>query len=426
MIDPASDHDGVTSIGVRGDRIIEIGELDPAQADRAIDATGLLVTPGFVDTLTFKPTNQTIEKYKVLDGITTIVFGHDGSIDVQFYFDNQEQWKHRINYATSVRGYKPHNLNPKWRLDQITAGIEAGGVAVAATPEYNFETEAEMLDLAKIAAQYDVPLVLHLRGSARNNELEGLDEAIQLARTTGVHIHVMHIHSTGGTYGYEEAMAMIASARAEGLNVTADVYPYTYWMTDFRSDRFNNFQEKYGLDFEDLQIAGTAERLTPARFEELRNKMIYVAVPEGTIPDGALDLALRQPFVFIASDGQIQTEPGANAHPRSSGAFAEAFEEAAKRGIDLPTIVSKVTYEPLQLLATSGADFNERGRIAPGMIADITIFDPTEISHDGTIENPAVASKGIEWVIVNGTPVVAEGELLEVFPGRALKRAAAR
>jgi len=422
VIDPATGRDEITAVAVVDDRIVEIGDFEPGSATLEIDATGLVVSPGFVDTLTFKPTNQTIEKYKALDGVTTVVFGHDGSIDVPFYFDYQSRWPHRINYATSVRGYKPHNLVREWRLKQIETGIQAGGVAIAATPEYNFETPEEMLDLATLAAKYDVPLVLHLRGSARENELDGVDEAIDLARRTGVHVHAMHIHSTGATYGYKEAIEKIRAARAEGLRVTADVYPYTYWMTDFRSDRFNNFQEKYGLDYEDLQIAGTAEKLTKARFEELRNQMIYVAVPEGTIPDEALDIALREPYIFIASDGQIEQEQGANAHPRSAGAFAEAFEEASKRGIDLPTIISKVTSEPLRLFQTSGADFNERGSIAPGKIADITIFDPDRIAHRGTIENPTIPSEGIEWVIVNGTPVVAEGELTEAVPGRVLKR----
>ncbi len=420
VIDPATHTDQIRNVGIRGHRISTV-TTKSIEGRITLNAKQLIVSPGFIDVLTYKSTNPTIEKYKVLDGVTTIVYGHDGAISPKHYFEYKNQKQHRINYAALTNGFFVRSRYPKKPLKKLQMYLNEGAIGIAITPEYYPVPFNYLLSLARLAKQNQVPLFLHLRYSSPKRELRGIDEAIKLAKLSHAAIHIMHVHSTGATYHPRAAMQRIAAARRQGLSITADVYPYTYWLTALWSERFDNFQQKYNLQYHDLIIGGTNQRLSATNFEAYKKRHVYVAVPPGTIPFRSLKIALQQPFVMVASDGQIKREVKPNSHPRGSGTFAKAFEVGKQIGLDLPTLINKVTYAPAQLFAPRSRQFAKRGCLKPGCIADITIFDPKRIANHATIEHPAQASVGIKWVLVNGKIEVRNGLLQAVFPGRALQ-----
>jgi N-acyl-D-aspartate/D-glutamate deacylase len=259
----------------------------------------------------------------------------------------------------------------------------------------------ETLLYAKLARGAGRPFFLHLRYSSAERELEGVEEAVYLAEQSGARVHIAHLHSTGGTFHMERALELIREARGRGAAITTCVYPYSYWATYLNSKRFDSgWQRRYGLDYGDLRVVGTGERLTSDSFQRYRGMPLLVAVPEGTMPlERTLDLALQEDFCCFASDGGIQGAPRANSHPRGAGCFATALRRALDTGLPLERALAKMTSLPASLL---GSPLTGRGVLDEGTIADLTVFDPRMIAGNATVENPNQFSSGIELVIVNG------------------------
>ena len=252
---------------------------------------------------------------------------------------------------------------------------------------------------------------MHLRYSSSEKELEGVDEAIRLARDSGARIHIDHLHSTGGTFHMEQALERIRTANAQGLKITTCVYPYSFWATYLSNNRFGpGWQQRYGLSYEDLRIVGSSERLTARSFAHYRKTSALAAVPEGTMPlDKTVDLALKEDFCMIGSDGGIQFEPRANSHPRGAGCFATAIRHGLEIGLPLEKILEKMTSLPRSVVAPA---LKDRGVLEDGAMADLTVFDPATIRGNATIENPNQFSSGIDLVIVNGKIAFREGKPL--------------
>jgi N-acyl-D-aspartate/D-glutamate deacylase len=267
--------------------------------------------------------------------------------------------------------------------------------------EYQPTPYEEVLEYAKLARKYDRPLFLHLRYSSREKELEGVDEAIQFAKDSGARVHIDHLHSTGGTFHMESALDRIRSANAQGLRVTTCVYPYSFWATYLNNRRFDSgWQQRYGLSYNDLRVVGSSERLTPQSFAHYRRSPTLVAVPDGIMRlERTVDLALKESFCMIGSDGGIQFESRANSHPRGAACFATAIRHALEINLPLETIIEKVTTVPRSVVQPAMKD---RGILEDGAIADLTVFDPATIRGNATVENPNQFSSGIEMVIVNG------------------------
>ena len=197
-----------------------------------------------------------------------------------------------------------------------------------------------------------------------------------------------------------EAISQIQRARDEGHAITACVYPYTFWATYAGSARFDNFQKKFGISFEDLQEVGKPERMTEETFSIARknNKLVAAfAMSEEDITE-----ALSAPWVLIGSDSIL--EKPHNNHPRSAGCFSRFLGTYVReqKVLTLPDALGRITILPSLLLAKSSSAMRNRGRIQPGAVADITIFDPEKISDRADVSNPAQESIGITHVIVNG------------------------
>ncbi len=438
VMDPASGFDHAAALGIDGTRItaMAVGADAPALRGRTtIRAAGLVVAPGFIDILSYSP-NGYGEWYKVADGVTANLGMHgldarasawfaahpDGSAPVHFggAYDNAT--------VRPQRGLGPYDSGSAGTVEAIVADADEdlrnGFIGLHMQPEYTpGATTAEVRDHGALAAAHGVPLCVHARYSdniAPGTNLEGVDELIGVARDTGAHVHIEHITSTGGTGVMDEALGRIRAAIAEGLSITACVYPYRFWATYLKSARFDDWQEKYGISYGDLQVAGTPRRLTEETFAAAHRDNLLTAA--FAIPAEDIETALRADFVMVGSDAILERPH--NNHPRSTGCFSKLLGHYVRElgAIDLMTALSKITIQPARLLEGRCPDLRRKGRLGIGADADITVFDPATVIDRSTIENPAQRSAGIEWVLVEGTTVKNPAGTVEgTRPGRGLR-----
>ena len=404
-------------------RTVDIGIDDAGKLRLGIDlrgtqtlnVTGRVIAPGFIDILADNSTSpewtyQIFEKYKVSDGVTTALQMHGGSPDCGAYYRQFSNRPHSINFGVSTFVMAIRARSGARRL--IEKNLEEGALGVSHSLEYQPAPYAEMLEYAKLAKKYERPMFLHLRYSSSEKELEGVDEAIRLARDSGARLHIDHLHSTGGTFHMEQALEKIRTANAQGMTITTCVYPYSFWATYLSNNRFGpGWQQRYGLNYEDLRIVGSSERLNERSFAHYRKTSALAAVPEGTMPlEKTVDLALQEDFCMIGSDGGVQFEPRANSHPRGAGCFATAIRHALDTGMPLEKILTKMTLLPRSVIAPA---LKDRGVLEDGAVADLTVFDPTTIRGNATIENPNQFSSGIDLVIVNGRVAYRDGKQVD-------------
>jgi N-acyl-D-aspartate/D-glutamate deacylase len=401
-------------VGIDGSGKLRFGPNLHGQ--ETIDVSGKIVSPGFVDILADnsldpESTYDTFERYKVSDGVTTALQMHGGSPDCGSYYARFSRLTHHINYGVStfVMMIRGEGGTVATRKKLIEQNLDQGALGVSHSLEYQPTPFDEVLEYAKLAKKYDRPVFLHLRYSSKEQELDGVDEAIRLAQQSGACVHIDHLHSTGGTFHMEAALDKIRQANSAGMSITTCVYPYSYWATYLYNRRFDpGWQQRYSLTYNDLRVVGTPERLTPQSFARYRKSSKLVAVPDGVMPlDKTVDLALNEPFCMIGSDGGIQFEARANSHPRGAACFATSIRHAVEIKMPLETIIQKMTSVPCSVVSSS---MKGRGVLEEGAIADLTVFDVATIRGNATVENPNQFSSGIELTIVNGKVSFRDGK----------------
>jgi N-acyl-D-aspartate/D-glutamate deacylase len=304
-------------------------------------------------------------------------------------------------------------------LDRVARGLDEGapgiGLGIAYFPH---ESRAEVFSLFRLAAARKVPLFVHMRngGPLEPGVVDSLQEMISDAAATGASVHVVHITSTAlRETGF--CLEMIEGARARGIDITTEAYPYTAGMTDLGSAIFSEGWEARhgGMTVGDLQWALTGERLTAESFARYRKQGGFVAIH--SIPEEIVRLALSNALVMVASDGLMDQGKG---HPRAAGTFARVLGRYVREqhALSLMDAVRKMTVMPADRLG-----LKSKGRIAVGADADLIIFDAERVIDRATFEKPAEFSEGIPYVMVNGTLVVNRGELVSgVAPGRGVRR----
>ncbi len=440
VMDPESGLNAVRNVGVKAGKIAALSN-DVLQGTTTIDAKGLVVAPGFIDLHEHGQEPRNYE-FQAHDGVTT-------SLELEVGTDDVDQWyaaragKSLINFGVSV-GHVPVRMkvmrdpsdflpsgdaaHKKASAEQISEmekalakGLDRGALAVGMGIAY---TEAashdEIVRMFQVAAKYHAPVHVHLRYYGAKEPLTGLaglEEVIAAAAATGAPLHVVHIVSTG-LADTPQLIAMVEGARKHGLDVTMECYPYNASSTRIESTIFDpGWQEARGITYRDLQWAATGERLTAESFERYRKQGGDVVI--FGIPDSAVRAGLANPQVMIASDGMRISGP--KVHPRGQGTFARLLGHYVREEkiLDLMTALRKITLMPAQRLEMHAPAFQNKGRIRVGADADITVFDPNRIIDKATYEEPLQYSEGIEFVVVNGVPVLKDGKLVEgVFPGQ--------
>jgi hypothetical protein len=434
IIDPDTGFDRIGNVALVDNAIVEISD-GPIPAARTIDATGLVVSPGFIDILSYEP-NSYGEWWKVADGVTANIGMHGLRFDSTDFHARWEAEGVPIHFGGAVHnsyvrnglGFLPDDPATGSELTDISSAIDAqirgGYIGIHAQPEYApGVSPTELLDMGTRAAALGVPLCVHARFSdniAPGLQADATGELVSVARETGCHVHVEHINSTGGTGRMAEALDEIQAAIDEGLRMTSCMYPYEFWATTLRSARFRDWQEKYGITYEDLQVAGTNETLTEATFQEAYDANLLTAA--FAIPAGDIDLGFQRSFMMLGSDAIL--EPSHNNHPRSTGCYARTlgFYVREQQIVSLIDALAMMTIRPANLLGIGAPAMRRKGRMQIGADADITIFNPNTIADRSTIADPAQESVGVEYVFVNGTEVRnPTGSVRTAFPGTAIR-----
>jgi len=443
VMDPETGLDAVRNVGIRDGRIVRISP-QALNGQRVVHAAGLVVAPGFID-LHQHGQDLASQRVKALDGVTTALELEIGAPDVAQFLKAKEGHS-LIHYGTSASHVAARALVfgaplpagtilPKSGLatdqaatpEQIEAirerlreELDAGGLAVGMGIQYTpGATRLEVIDMFRLAAERSLPVYTHMRSAGRiepGSSIEAISEVIGAAAITGAALHIVHINSTCLRDSLE-CLSMVEGARARGLDVTTEAYPYIAGMTAINSALFNpGWREKLGIDYGDLVLPDTGEHLTKQRFDELHNSSATHWVLIFANTQEVVDKVIPHPLVMIASDG-------AEGHPRNAGTYSRVLAQYVreKGTVTLMDAIRKMSLMPAQMLERSTPAARQKGRLQEGADADIVVFDANTIGDRATFEKPMEPSVGVRYLVVGGTLLVDEGKLVpDVFPGRAI------
>jgi dihydroorotase/N-acyl-D-amino-acid deacylase len=486
-------------VGIRGDRIAAVGQLAGATARREIDARGLVVAPGFIDMHTHSDmplVNDGNAESKVREGVTLDVLGESTTVaprdglpeggttwtDFTGYWRALGQKGISMNAISQVsfqqirlvvKGYNPAPATPAEveRMKQLAARSMREGAwgLVTRFESGGPEHPSEVIEVAKVVAAHNGIYVSHIGSEGMQQDKE-LDFAIRVADEVRIPVHIFHLKIRGksnwGTVG--KYLAKIEAARARGLDITANQYPYTamqhgwsaffpVWAREGGPQKFAAILKdpamrqkiKQDKDFQtwvhehggwDGIVMGLSKTPQNKKYEGMRisemakqrgdadpaDTCITLMAEEGgsisgmfhTMSEADVRLVMRQPWVAIASDGSaINLEAAGLPHPRSFSTNPRVlgYYVRDEKVLTLEDAVRKMTTLPAQILGV-----RDRGQLREGFAADIAIFDPATVRETNSFEKPKSYPVGIPYTIVNGVVVIDGGKHTGARPGKPL------
>ena len=433
VMDPESGLDGIRNVGVRDGRIAAISS-EPLAGRTVVDATSLVVSPGFIDLHAHGQTPETYA-YQALDGVTTALELEVGAADVNAWY-GQRKAGELINYGVSV-GHIPvrmavlhdpgtflpsgpgaHRAASPAEIAEIVrrleVGLRQGAVAMGAgLPYTEAATHEELLRIFGVAGKAGVSIHVHIRPG-----MPGLEEALALAGQAGARLQVVHINSSGAK-STPEMLRAIDAARKRGRDVTTEAYPYDAGMTEIRSAILDEYEHAPDDRFNELEWPRTGELLTRETFAKYR--AMGGPVIRRTNTEAMVAVAINSPLTMIASDAYWENGTG---HPRTTGTYARVLGRYVRQAhsLSLMDALRKMTLMPAERLQRRVPGMLRKGRLHVGADADITVFDPARVIDRSTYRDPTLPPDGIADVIVNGVPVVRKGQLVSgVTPGEAVR-----
>ena len=471
-------------IGVSGDRITALGDLSAAIAPDEIDASGLAVAPGFIDVHShddFHVLSDPDVMHNTCQGITTVVVGNCGFgaapydtaagrfgelfplppevdrwVGYAGYLDTVDQVRPSLNVAALV-GHNTLRVDAMGELqqvppsiDQVThmagwvaEGMEAGAVGFSTGLIYEpgrYSETDEIAAIATVAGGYRGVYTTHMRNEA-GRLAQAVEEASAIGETSGCSVQISHHKASGADNrgAVERSLELIEAARARGLDVTADQYPYTSGstrpgallqnrsLTD-NSGGFGRVQPEDVLvatapgypAYEGRSLASfveewdlPAEDAAPRIIEEV-GEHVYVVI--FMMDEGDVRRVMAHPTTMIGTDG---IPAGSKPHPRAWGTYPRILGKYVREEgvLSLTDAVRKMSGMPADKFKLAG-----RGYIREGGFADIVMFDPATVIDRATYEEPKTSPAGIPHVIVNGVPVIRDGSHTHARVGRALRR----
>ncbi len=440
VMDPATNLDAVRNVGIREGKVA-IVTAQEIHGRETIEAQGLVVAPGFID-LHSHGQDEENYRFKAHDGVTTALELEVGVWPVKPWYAARAE-KSLINFGASsgflaatmaVLGDSgtllprdkavdtaPDPAEQRQVLDDVAGGLADGALGVGIGIAYVPKTSREEIFRAfEIASHWRRPCFVHMRfnGTGEPGVVDAVQEVLADAVSTGASLHIVHI--TSMALGQTPlCLRMIDGARAHGVDVTTEMYPYTAASTALESAVFNEgWQERLGISYDGLQWAATGERLTKETFEKYRKQGGWVIIHG--IPEEVVRQALADRDVIFASDGRMQNGAG---HPRSAGTYARVLGHYVREqhALTLMDALRRMTLLPAERLEKFTPAMHRKGRIGAGSDADITIFNPKTVIDKATFEKPAQYSEGIEYVLVGGTTVIRNGQFVAgVEPGRGI------
>lgn len=455
-----------------GDRIVAVGRLEPEPDERVIDATGLALAPGFIDTHSHADSDilaRPDARAAVSQGITTVIGGADGGSfsPLADFFAQLEENPPAVNLASFAghNTYRDQILGDDFRRTSnrqeieamrllLAEDMESGALGLSTGLEYDpgiFSVTEEVVTLAREAANHGGRYTSHMRSEDRAF-WEAVDEILLIGREAKIPVNVTHVKlAMQSSLGQAERLvSLLDQARAEGIDVTADIYPYTYWQSTLEV----LFPER---DFDSLDSArfavtevSTPEGMLIAQFEPevgLAGKTLAeISALRGTEPavtlmdlireaqeyrstsgtdsvesviavsmsEADIDRLLQWPFVNICTDGELW-----GSHPRGFGSFPRILGHYAR---DREVLTLEEAIHKMTDRAALAAGLPRRGRVEPERYADLVLFDPATVTDRATTDEPHADSEGILKVWVNGQVVWDRGEVTGARPGRVLRR----
>jgi N-acyl-D-aspartate/D-glutamate deacylase len=506
-------------VAIRGDRIAKIGRVAQGQAEREINAAGSVVSPGFIDIhshsdyLLLEDGNA---QSKIHQGVTTEVLGEGRSVgpfqgklsprtetvngkEVQLatlhdYFELIEQAGSSTNVASyvglgnvwqCVMGHsfdRPTPAQIDGMKQLVREAMEDGALGLSSQvmmPPGSLATTDDIVELCKVVAQFGGIYSTHIRNEG-TGVFDSVKEAIEIGERAGVPVDVIHLKIADQKYWgrMNEVVALIDNARRRGINVQANVYPYTRgnnnlvsiippWAHEGGRDKllerlqdpdertkikrdikrelpgwYNHFTA-VGEDWSRILVSGnnqfrglTMDRVMSLRTQgredaDLLDELFDFLVEEsGSIgavyahhTEEDMNLALSQPWCSVGSDGSAYATDGplrrGNPHPRNFGTFPRVLGVYVRERelLRLEDAVRKMT-----AMNAAKIGLRDRGLLAAGYMADITVFDGQKVIDRATYTEPFQYSEGVQYVIVNGQVVLDNGRHTGARPGRALPR----
>ncbi len=509
-------------VGIAGDRIAAIGDLSAATAKTRIDAANLVVAPGFIDMLGQSEFNVLVDNRaasKITQGVTTEVTGEGSAIapvndrmladaaasyrhygvvadwrTLAEYFKRLDERTHpAINVATFVGagGVRDYVIGREDRratpaeLDQMKAlvarAMEDGALGLSSSLQYvpdRFATTDELVELAQVARRYGGIYITHQRSEGLQL-FASLDEVFTIAERAGIAAEIYHLKTAyKPNWGkMPEVLRRIEAARARGLDITADQYPYTrasnnldaclpVWVREGGADkmvarlkdpaqrtRIRNEMADATVTTWENQWAGagggggilltavlnpdlkkyegmTLDEIGRQMGKDPRDALMDVVIADhgesacitSIMSEDDVRTALASPLVSVGTDSGAKATDGpmseSKSHPRGWGSFPRILGRYVRDEhlLRLEEAIRKMTSQP-----AARVHLEDRGILRPGMTADVTVFDPATVRDLSTFEQPAQYSAGIKYVLVNGRPVIFDGKITSERPGRALR-----
>ena len=475
IIDGTGSDAVVGSVRLKDDRITAVGELTSNESDDVIDAGGLVLAPGFIDTHSHSDRLILTERdalAKIAQGITTAVVGQDGDAPYPLadFFGVLEATPPKVNIAA----YAGHNtlrdevMGADFRRaanhDEIKAmsalleaELAAGALGLSTGLEYepgiHSETR-EVVQLAQLTADAGGRYISHIRSEDRWFD-DALEEIIQIGRATGMPVQISHLKlAMASQWGRAPwVIERLNAARQEGIDLTADIYPYTYW----QSHMMVLLPERDPLDLDAIdfvmaelappdgiiftyfpaepdyvgmtltEVAAARKQRPAEAFSALAQMSIAHEDATGEMGDMMIGTSMRDddiaafiawPHTNICTDGSLRDR-----HPRGAGSFPRVLARYVREQgvLSLESAIHHMTG-----LSAQHMGFVERGVIAPGMMADLVLFNPNTVRDRATTSEPFATPNGFHSVWVAGERVLHEGEVSKTFPGRVIRRSTAQ
>ena len=461
------------SVKIIGNKIVAIGDLKPNKTDQMIDGNGKILAPGFIDSHShhFGDLNKNRAGLSTSSqGITTIVIGQDGN---GYPMDSLTKWMQANSVVSNVASYTGQSSLREIAMGEndlyrkateaeiaqmksvLASELEKGSFGLSTGLEYEsafYSSKQEVLDLAKVTAEHKGLYTSHIRSEDLHMD-EAIEEIIEIGRQTKMPVQVSHIKIANklnwGTANL--ILKKLDEARKTGINISADIYPYTFWNSTLRvlfpGKDFDNLasaematkqlfdpNESYLMQFapnpsyvgKSVTAIGVERNESPAQAlmslikmaEDFKNANpnytgSVEAIAGKAMSEEDVKVFMAWPEAIICSDGN------AGGHPRGYGAFTRVLGKYVREDKIMPleTAIYKMTGQSADFFG-----FKNRGRIAVGNFADLVLLDPATVKDQANIKNSKALSTGIEMVWVNGTLVYQAQKSTGKQPGVLIKR----